>query len=88
MLTRKVIIILLLVVILTGCTKVVTDEVIEPVNTEPILYENIDLSVIPNECVTWFDGCNDCIIINEQVLGCTEMYCETLLEPECRQWSE
>jgi len=42
----------------------------------------------PQDCLTWYDGCNTCSLVNGEIGGCTRMYCfqqETprcLLEPE------
>jgi len=75
-------------IVLTGCTKVVPEVDNTPVNSEPTSFENIDTTIIPEGCISWFDGCNTCIILNGQIAGCTKMYCEQMLEPKCKQWQE
>lgn len=40
---------------------------------------------IPVNCVSWFDGCNNCFVIDGEVGGCTRKYCpeEAMQEPRC-----
>ena len=40
--------------------------------------------IIPNNCVTWFDGCNTCSVSNGELQGCTLMMCITNTEPYCQ----
>ncbi|MGM5488200.1 MAG: putative hemolysin [Nanobdellota archaeon] len=40
----------------------------------------IDLS----GCSSYFDGCNHCVVENGSINGCSEIYCESYTEPECR----
>ncbi|MFT4312660.1 MAG: Kazal-type serine protease inhibitor domain-containing protein [Candidatus Woesearchaeota archaeon] len=42
-------------------------------------YENI----VPSDCTTWFDGCNNCQVGEDGQLACTRMYCDELQEPQC-----
>ena len=42
---------------------------------------------IPENCVTWFDGCNTCSVINGKVGACTLMMCFRQETPECRAYS-
>jgi hypothetical protein len=46
----------------------------------------IDESIpqIPENCVTWFDGCNTCSYENGYIQGCTMMMCFTQNEPYCQ----
>ncbi len=30
---------------------------------------------IPNGCVTWFDGCNRCLVVEGKIEGCTKKRC-------------
>lgn len=34
-------------------------------------------------CNSWFDGCNNCNVLENGELACTKMFCETLAEPKC-----
>lgn len=36
-----------------------------------------------NKCTKYFDGCNTCMVVDGEVTGCTEMYCEVYEEPKC-----
>ncbi|MDA3836408.1 MAG: hypothetical protein PF542_02185 [Nanoarchaeota archaeon] len=41
--------------------------------------EVIDL----NKCSSYFDGCNSCFITDGKIGGCTEMFCESPVQPKC-----
>ena len=45
---------------------------------------------IPSDCVSWFDGCNNCRVSDDGTLACTLMYCdeEMLSEPECKLYED
>lgn len=45
--------------------------------------EEIDLT----DCISYFDGCNTCMITNGQIGGCTRMFCETMQEPRCLEYA-
>lgn len=34
-------------------------------------------SVIPKKCISWFDGCNTCTVVDGKTALCTEKFCET-----------
>ncbi len=38
---------------------------------------------IPNNCLTWNDGCNTCGVNQGKITMCTEMYCFAQGTPEC-----
>tara|TARA_B110000858_G_C17786739_1_gene467650 strand:- start:921 stop:1940 length:1020 start_codon:yes stop_codon:yes gene_type:complete len=42
---------------------------------------------IPENCLSYFDGCNTCSVENGQLQACTLMYCFQQGTPECRQYS-
>lgn len=42
---------------------------------------------IPKNCVTWYDGCNTCSILNGEIAGCTMMMCFTNNIPYCQAFS-
>ncbi|MFH1589706.1 MAG: Kazal-type serine protease inhibitor family protein [archaeon] len=43
---------------------------------------------IPDDCISWFDGCNWCGVENGAIGMCTERYCEpeAMEEPKCLQF--
>lgn len=47
------------------------------------VYTGIDLT----NCVSYFDGCNNCSVENGKPSACTLMYCETPSEPKCNQYA-
>ena len=36
-------------------------------------------------CATWFDGCNTCMVRDGRILGCTKMYCQEKSKPYCKK---
>ena len=42
---------------------------------------------IPNNCESWFDGCNSCRVENGQLTFCTEMACSENYDPYCSSYS-
>ena len=45
--------------------------------------------VVDDGCVSWFDGCNNCIVMDNGGLACTGMYCEEALDkPYCLQYGK
>lgn len=41
---------------------------------------------IPKNCVSWYDGCNNCSIENGELLACTEKACEIYDKPYCKTY--
>ena len=41
---------------------------------------------LPDNCATWFDGCNTCSVNNGQLGACTLMYCYTNNEAKCTSY--
>lgn len=37
----------------------------------------------PADCVSWFDGCNRCVVRDGQMVGCTRMMCVQTQAPRC-----
>ncbi|MEI8091206.1 MAG: hypothetical protein WCG98_02965 [bacterium] len=48
-----------------------------------IVSTGIDLT----NCVSYFDGCNNCSVKDGKVDACTKMYCEKPSEPKCSQYA-
>ena len=44
---------------------------------------NIEHETVPNNCETWYDGCNTCRVINGQIGSCTRMMCFREDNPRC-----
>jgi len=65
-----------------------------PADANMYSYELIELvskeSVIPEGCKTWFDGCNNCIVGEDGLLGCTRKFCppEMMEEAKCMVYEE
>ena len=49
--------------------------------------QTLDPNTIPSSCVSWFDGCNTCRVINGQLGSCTRMMCFREDDPYCKQYS-
>ena len=53
---------------------------------DPILKKE---TTIPRACVSWFDGCNNCMVNNGKLGDCTKMYCFTNQDdPHCMSYSK
>ncbi len=37
----------------------------------------------PADCVRWYDGCNTCEVLDDEILSCTEIGCQAYNEPKC-----
>ena len=83
-------------VVLTGCNEkdnTVNNPEVDPnvvVTLEEETNEGVSYDaeswkeIIPEDCTYFFDGCNNCSRIEwEDVVACTEMFCETYEEPRC-----
>ena len=40
-------------------------------------------AVIPDDCATWFDGCNNCVVGEDGVMACTKKACFEMQNAEC-----
>ena len=49
----------------------------------PTTSTGIDLT----NCISYYDGCNNCTVENGKPSACTLMYCETPGEPKCNQYA-
>ena len=49
-----------------------------------------EVAEIPENCTSWFDGCNNCFVNDGKIGGCTRMYCapEMMKEPKCAKFNE
>merc|ERR1711998_39742 len=61
------------------CGTTDSTETSEPVVTKPE-YE------IPEDCVSFYDGCNTCTVFNGELTTCTEMYCATYADAYCTEY--
>jgi len=52
-----------------------------------ICNENV-FNGIPSDCVSWFDGCNTCSVVDGVTQVCTMMFCLTNQAPYCMLYSE
>jgi hypothetical protein len=42
---------------------------------------------ISNDCITWYDGCNTCMVNNGVIGSCTRLMCFTTDNPRCTRYS-
>jgi len=54
-------------------------------NLEPP--QSVDPNVVPDNCVTWYDGCNTCYVSNGIIGGCTRMMCFREDAPHCASYA-
>ena len=45
-----------------------------------------NLNTIPPTCVSWYDGCNNCQVMNGQLGVCTRMMCFRMDNPRCTRF--
>jgi hypothetical protein len=66
---------ILAITLLSGCT----------VSTTQMGYDmNSWKSIIPDSCLSFFDGCNNCRRAEAgKIAACTRKYCETYSRPVC-----
>ena len=76
-------ILILLIVVLSGCSHdylIVDENNISNLDTSKSnVTSDDDLASgneIPDGCVEWFDGCNTCKVYEEEVISCTQKFCE------------
>lgn len=72
--------------LLAWCTNTpaVDDEIIDEENVVATYDENSWKEIISEDCVNFFDWCNNCTRVEgEDGAACTRMYCETYEEPRC-----
>lgn len=47
------------------------------------------ISMVPKNCMEWFDGCNNCGRVGKEGTPvCTEIHCDTYEEFHCTKWKE
>lgn len=48
------------------------------------------VSAIPENCQTWFDGCNNCMVTDGEAIACTRKFCppEMMQESKCVAFAE
>jgi len=74
-----------------GCTKMYCETPSEPkcmqfANTDEKQDTEATTPTIPENCTSWFDGCNNCSVKDGKADACTLMYCETPTEPKCNEF--
>jgi len=66
---------------MTECLDAVTDTL--PNNCHKDIYDKC----IDEDCSSWFDGCNTCMVSENGILGCTKMYCINPSVGECLNYN-
>jgi hypothetical protein len=51
----------------------------------PVEDEKAKLQAQLNNCASWYDGCNTCMVKDGKIRGCTRMACRTKKEPYCKK---
>ncbi len=54
---------------------------------EPQCLEYARTGMDLTNCISYFDGCNNCTVENGRPSACTLMYCETPSEPKCNEYA-
>jgi len=64
-----------------------------PISQKILTTIGIDMSsngkqkAIDPNCISYFDGCNTCMVSGGIIDGCTKIYCETPTEPSCIEYA-
>ena len=66
----------------TGCTKMFCKL---PATPQCLKYANTGIDL--TNCISYFDGCNNCSVKDGKADACTLMYCETPGTPKCNQYA-
>ena len=85
------------------CKEMVIDQTVGPkvtvVDLSETLKKELDKDIpeiavipeipkIPDGCISYFDGCNNCMVSNGVMTACTYMTCKKYEEPRCNKFSE
>lgn len=77
-----------------ACTLMYCETPTEPICLEYITESNWEKQWLADwswvdltNCISYFDGCNNCGVENGEITFCTEMYCEVYQEPKCTQYA-
>tara|TARA_B100001123_G_scaffold451018_1_gene626032 strand:+ start:82 stop:1206 length:1125 start_codon:yes stop_codon:yes gene_type:complete len=57
--------------------------IVFPLSKPVILQHNS----VPENCVSWFDGCNTCVVNNGEIAGCTRIICFRQEQPHCQTYN-
>lgn len=64
-------------------------EVVFDNGKQKVIIKNIvSNNVVPKNCLTWFDGCNDCARRKSGEAACTEISCEGYQSFHCKTWEK
>ena len=75
---------LVFVFISSGCTKPSIPAEIPKTETEKVAQTGVKApESMPAGCTQWFDGCNQCKVLEGRLLECTEMACFVMEDPKC-----
>lgn len=64
------------------------NETNEENNNDSMLFLDSYGNEIPQNCSSWFDGCNNCMVSEDGTAACTKMYCEEPTQAKCREYRE
>lgn len=87
---RNIVFGVIVIVLLVGCGNNTSKQEVAPVESEvPSIDGNVGESEIPEDCVTWFDGCNTCSVGEPGApMACTMMACMETQESYCMKYED
>lgn len=87
---RNIIFAIVASVFLVGCGSSLPEQEIVPIEPDvPAVDSGMDESIIPEGCMTWFDGCNMCQTNEPDMpMACTMMACAQMQEPYCEKYED
>ena len=64
-------------------------EVVFDNGKQKVIIKNIvSNNVVPKNCLTWFDGCNECGRVENNEAVCTEIFCQVNQSFHCKTWEK
>ncbi|MGB0867471.1 MAG: hypothetical protein ACPGSC_13250 [Granulosicoccaceae bacterium] len=71
-----------------GANSMFEAESMETANDSSAQMKMAGKQVIPEGCISWFDGCNNCKVGENGAMACTKMACKSQTgEPACRAYA-
>jgi len=73
--------------VIGGCTRMYCEQPTQAKCLEYISTGTTNTEIDLSNCVSYFDGCNNCTVKDGKADACTLMYCETPSQPKCTQYA-
>ncbi len=85
---KKIILTLILFSFIFGCAQPQTNNEQNLEDTTPNITTPLNPEIIPNDCISWFDGCATCVLVDGEITACTKTACKEYGEAECLEYAQ